>query len=104
MTEQYDGAERSAFDKLRERYQQEQQKRIRTDGMAQWRELGEELDEDPFVEPGFTRDPLAQDTTVLIVGGGFAGMLTASGIRVSIRSAPEFIPGRMRGSALSSLA
>ena len=43
MTEQDDGEEGSAFDKLRERYRQEQQKRIRTDGMAQWRELGEEL-------------------------------------------------------------
>ena len=77
MTEQDDGAESSAFDELRERYRQEQQKRIRVDGMAQWRELGEELDEDPFIDPGFTRDPLVEDTTVLVVGGGFAGMLTA---------------------------
>ena len=45
--------------------------------MAQWRELGEELDRDPFVEPGFTRDPIVEDTTVVVVGGGFAGMLTA---------------------------
>jgi len=45
--------------------------------MAQWRELGEELDQDPFADPGFARDPLIEDTTVVIVGGGFAGMLTA---------------------------
>jgi len=32
---------------------------------------------DPFVEPGFTRDPVVEETTVVIVGGGFAGMLTA---------------------------
>jgi cation diffusion facilitator CzcD-associated flavoprotein CzcO len=77
VIEQDNGAEGSAFDTLRERYRQEQQKRIRTDGMAQWRELGEELDQDPFAEPGFTRDPLVEDTTVVVVGGGFAGMLTA---------------------------
>ncbi len=45
--------------------------------MAQWRELSEELDRDPFVEPGFTREPVVEETTVVIVGGGFAGMLTA---------------------------
>jgi cation diffusion facilitator CzcD-associated flavoprotein CzcO len=77
VTEQCDGAEGSAFDELRQRYRQEQQKRIRADGMHQWSELGEELDKDPFIDPGFTRDPLVEDTTVLVVGGGFAGMLTA---------------------------
>ena len=77
MTEQATAQKASAFDELRQRYRQEQQKRIRTDGMAQWRELGEELDQDPFVDPGFTRDPLVEDTTVVVVGGGFAGMLTA---------------------------
>jgi cation diffusion facilitator CzcD-associated flavoprotein CzcO len=77
VTEQDNGAESSAFDKARKRYQQEQQKRIRTDGMAQWRELGEEMDQDPFADPDFKRDPLVEDTTVVVVGGGFAGMLTA---------------------------
>ena len=65
---------------LRERYRQEQQKRLRPEGMAQWRELKgefEQLDRDPFVEPGFARDPLVEEATVAIVGGGFAGMLTA---------------------------
>jgi cation diffusion facilitator CzcD-associated flavoprotein CzcO len=74
------GAEDPPLDELRRRYRQEQQKRLRPDGMAQWRELRgefEELDRDPFVEPGFTRDPVVEDTTVVVVGGGFAGMLTA---------------------------
>ena len=75
--EQDNGTGGSSIDELRERYRQEQQKRIRPDGMAQWRELGEELDRDPFVEPGFTRPPVVEETTVVIVGGGFAGMLTA---------------------------
>ena len=68
-------------EELRQRYLVEQRKRIRPEGMAQWRELGEELDRDPFVEPGFTRDPVVEETTVVIVGGGFAGMLTAIDLR-----------------------
>jgi cation diffusion facilitator CzcD-associated flavoprotein CzcO len=75
--EKNNGAEGTPIGELRQRYREEQQKRIRPDGMAQWRELGEELDRDPFVEPGFTRDPVVEETTVVIVGGGFAGMLTA---------------------------
>ena len=68
------------MDQLRQRYRLERQKRLRPDGMAQWRELKDEfedLDRDPFVEPGFTREPVVEETTVVIVGGGFAGMLTA---------------------------
>ena len=75
--DQHDTAAGASFDELRERYRIEQQKRLRPEGMAQFRELNEELDRDPFVESGFTRAPVVEDTTVVIVGGGFAGMLTA---------------------------
>jgi cation diffusion facilitator CzcD-associated flavoprotein CzcO len=67
-------------EQLRERYQAERDKRLRADGMAQWKELKgeyEEFDRDPFADPNFTRDALEISTTVTIVGGGFAGMLTA---------------------------
>ena len=66
-----------SIDELRQRYKAEQQKRIRPEGMAQWSNLNDELDRDPFVEPGFTREPIVESVTALIVGGGFAGMLTA---------------------------
>ena len=69
-----------SIDTLRERYQAERDKRIRPDGMAQWRELKgdyEAFDRDPFADPNFTRDPITEEVTVIIVGGGFAGMLTA---------------------------
>jgi len=78
--EQDNGAEGPSVDELRQRYRLEQQKRLRPEGMAQWRELKgefEDLDRDPFVEPGFTRDPVVEEATVVVVGGGFAGMLTA---------------------------
>jgi cation diffusion facilitator CzcD-associated flavoprotein CzcO len=66
-----------SIEELRQRYQQEQRKRLRPEGMAQWNELSDELDRDPFVEPGFTRPPVVEEVTAVIVGGGFAGMLTA---------------------------
>ena len=75
--QQENGGEELSIEELRQRYREEQQKRIRPDGMAQFHELNEELDRDPFVEPGFTREPVIEETTALIVGGGFAGMLTA---------------------------
>ena len=67
-----------------DRYRQEREKRLRPDGLAQYRELtGEyaEFDRDPWVEPGSTRDPVVEETQVVIVGGGFAGMLTAINLK-----------------------
>ena len=69
-----------SIEELRERYRVEQQKRLRPDGVAQYQELAgeyEEFDRDPYVEPGFTREPVVEETEVVVVGGGFAGMLTA---------------------------
>ncbi len=60
------------------RYQREREKRLRDDGLAQYSQLAgdyEELDHDPWVEPGFTREPVVEETTAVIVGGGFAGMM-----------------------------
>jgi cation diffusion facilitator CzcD-associated flavoprotein CzcO len=65
---------------VRRRYEEERAKRLRSDGNAQYKELTgryEEFDRDPYVEPGFTRDPIVEETEVVIVGGGFSGMLTA---------------------------
>jgi cation diffusion facilitator CzcD-associated flavoprotein CzcO len=69
---------------LKEKYRIEREKRLRTDGNNQYIELGEvfrDIDADPYVEPGFTRDPIVIDTDVAIVGGGFGGMLSAVRLR-----------------------
>ena len=64
----------------RERYLREREKRMRTDGLAQYKEFTgeyEDFDRDPWVEPGFTRDAVTEDRLAVIVGGGFGGMLTS---------------------------
>ncbi|MFO1537690.1 MAG: flavin-containing monooxygenase [Actinomycetota bacterium] len=68
------------IEEMRDRYRIEREKRMRPEGLGQYAELAgdfEDLDVDTFVEPGFTRDPIVEETQVVIVGGGFAGMLTA---------------------------
>jgi len=68
-------------DELRQRYADEANKRRRTDGVRQYIELkNTELDRDPFVDPGFTRDAVVEETDVVIVGAGWAGMTTAASL------------------------
>ena len=79
MTKDESGTSLS-LEQARERYRQEREKRLRDDGNAQYQEFTggyEEFDRDPYVEPGFTRDAIVEETRVVIVGGGFAGMLSA---------------------------
>ena len=52
------------IDEARERYQAEREKRLRADGQAQYPQLTdeyEEFDHDPWVEPGFTREPVVEE-------------------------------------------
>jgi hypothetical protein len=67
-------------DALKEKCRVEREKRLRTDGNDQYVGLAEvfrDIDADPYVEAGFTRDPMTIETDVAIVGGGFGGMLSA---------------------------
>jgi len=71
-------------DALRKKYTEERQKRLRPDANAQYQQLSgsfARLAEDPYVEPGFTRAPLAEEVEVLIVGGGLSGLVTAARLR-----------------------
>ncbi|HEX4197093.1 MAG TPA: NAD(P)/FAD-dependent oxidoreductase [Caulobacteraceae bacterium] len=71
-------------DALREKYRQERDKRLREDANAQYVEVkgdfGHYID-DPYVEPGFTRDPLNDEVDALVIGGGFGGLMAAARLR-----------------------
>lgn len=70
--------------KLKEKYLSERDKRVRTDGNDQYLEVTAEFSryvDDPYVEPGFTREPLSDEVEVIIIGGGFGGLLAGARFR-----------------------
>jgi len=69
---------------LRAKYQEERDKRIRVDHNDQYVEVQGDFSRymnDPYVDAGFTRAPLKEDVGVLIIGGGFGGLLAAARLR-----------------------
>ena len=71
-------------DALRDKYRQERDRRMRTDGNAQYREVQGELRgfvDDPHVAPGFTREPIHEELEIAIIGGGFGGLVAAARLR-----------------------
>ena len=66
---------------LREKYKQERDRRVRDDGNAQYLEVNGKFahfTDDPYVKPGFTRAPLKDDVNVVVIGGGFGGLLAGA--------------------------
>jgi cyclohexanone monooxygenase len=81
-----DAANPSAFDPdaLRARYRAERDKRLRADGNDQYVEVSGDFAhfvDDPYVAPGFARAPLTDAVEVVIVGGGFGGLLAGARLR-----------------------
>ncbi|HEY5070925.1 MAG TPA: NAD(P)/FAD-dependent oxidoreductase [Caulobacteraceae bacterium] len=71
-------------DVLREKYRAERDKRLRADGNAQYLEVEGAFAhyvDDPYVAPGFSRAPCAEAVDVVVVGGGFGGLLAAARLR-----------------------
>jgi len=71
-------------DTLLTKYLSERDKRLRSDGFEQYIEVKAEFSryvEDPYVEPGFTRDPVFDDVEFAIIGGGFGGLLMGARLR-----------------------
>lgn len=69
---------------LRERYRAERDKRLRDDANEQYREIKGDFAhylDDPYVEPGFTREPLTDEVEVVVIGGGFGGLLAGARLR-----------------------
>ncbi|MDB9917692.1 NAD(P)/FAD-dependent oxidoreductase [Pseudomonadales bacterium] len=71
-------------DALREKYRVERDKRLRADGSNQYQEVKGDFSryiDDPYIEPGFTREPLEDEIDVVVIGGGFGGLLTGARLR-----------------------
>ncbi len=71
-------------DALHARYLAERDKRVREDGIGQYVEIKAEhahYIDDPYVEPGFTRDPVFDHVEFAVIGGGFGGLLMGGRLR-----------------------
>src|SRR5208282_391405 len=80
------GAQEFDFDPeaLRAKYREARDKRIRADGNEQYVEVKGDFSryiDDPYVDPGFTRAPVTDAVDVLIIGGGFGGLLASARLR-----------------------
>jgi cyclohexanone monooxygenase len=66
---------------LDRKYAEERDKRQRSDAMGQYQSLQgrfANFAKDPHADPHFKRDAVTEDIDVLIIGGGFAGLLTGA--------------------------
>jgi len=75
-----------AFDPkaLRDKYREERDRRLRDDGNEQYVEVKDDFAhflDDPYARQGFARESLNDEVEVLIVGGGFGGLLAGARLR-----------------------
>ena len=71
-------------DALHAKYLAERDKRLREDGIGQYVEVKAEYShyiDDPYVEPGFTREPVFDEVEFAVIGGGFGGLLMGARLR-----------------------
>ncbi|MFL2706034.1 MAG: flavin-containing monooxygenase [Gammaproteobacteria bacterium] len=71
-------------DFLAQKYLEERDKRLREDGNDQYLEIKGEFSyfaEDPYVDEEIQRNPLEDEVEVIIIGGGFGGMLAAARLK-----------------------
>jgi len=73
-------------DALREKYRAEREKRLRPDGNNQYIEVTGQFAhylDDPYANRQVTREPLHDEVEVVIVGGGFGGLLAGARLRAA---------------------
>jgi cation diffusion facilitator CzcD-associated flavoprotein CzcO len=65
---------------LKRKYREERDKRLRRDGIAQYRRVTGDLAQDPYM-PVIPREPKRDHVTFTFIGGGFAGLVTGARLR-----------------------
>ncbi len=86
MTQKLPTPEELGFDpdELTDKYRHERDKRIREDGNEQYIEMTGDFEsyiDDPYVDSIQDRAPLNDETEIIIIGGGFGGLITGARLR-----------------------
>jgi len=71
---------------LKAKYLAERDKRLKSEANDQYVEIKDGYAhylDDPYVKPGFTRPALKDEKDVVIIGGGFGGLMTAADLRMA---------------------
>ncbi|GMU46623.1 MAG: monooxygenase [Porticoccaceae bacterium] len=71
-------------DALRAKYREERDKRLRPEGASQYQEVTGDFSryvDDPYIDAPIERAPLTDEVEVVIVGGGFGGLLAGARLR-----------------------
>ena len=71
-------------DAMREKYRVERKKRLRPDGNDQYIEVKGDFSryvDDPYIDEAIAREPKNDEVDVLLIGGGFGGLLAGARLR-----------------------
>lgn len=70
------------YDTMVAKYREERDKRTQKRGIGQYQHVHnsplQPMTDDPFVKPGFKRDPVEVEHDIVIAGGGVGGLVMAS--------------------------
>ena len=73
-------------DELREKYRVERDKRLRGDGSEQYQEMVGDFThyvDDPYIDEKIEREPLTDEVDVIVIGGGFGGLIAGARLKES---------------------